>query len=81
MIEDLVFEKALTTEKFIKDIEDLVEQYNLDYMDAVCHYCEKNSIEIEAAATIIRNNIRIKSKLQAQCEDLNYLPRRAKLPI
>lgn len=81
MVDDVIFEKALTTEKFIKDIENLVSKYKLDYMDAVVHYCEKNNVEIEAAATIIRNNIRIKSKLQSECEDLNFLPKRAKLPL
>lgn len=81
MVDDVIFEKALTTERFIKDIETLVTKYKLDYMDAVVHYCEKNNIEIEAAAAIIRNNIRIKSKLQAECEELNFLPKRAKLPV
>jgi hypothetical protein len=81
MVDDVIFEKALTTERFIKDIETLVTKYKLDYMDAVVHYCETNNIEIEAAAVIIRNNIRIKSKLQTECEELNFLPKRAKLPV
>jgi hypothetical protein len=71
----------MTNEKFIKDIEVLVVKYKLDYMDAVVHYCEKNNVEIEAAASIIKNNIRIRSKIQSECEDLNYLPKRAKLPL
>jgi hypothetical protein len=81
MVDDVIFEKALTTEKFIKDIESLVTRGNIDYLDAVVHYCETNNVEIEAAAMIIRNNIRIKSKLQSECEDLNFLPKRASLPI
>lgn len=81
MVDDVIFEKALTTEKFIKDIESLVTRGNIDYLDAVVHYCETNNVEIEAAAIIIRNNIRIKSKLQSECEGLNFLPKRACLPI
>lgn len=81
MVDDVIFEKALTTEKFIKDIESLVIRGNIDYLDAVIHYCETNNVEIEAAAMIIRNNIRIKSKLQSECEGLNFLPKRAHLPI
>ena len=80
-MDDVIFEKALTTEKFIKDIEFLVTKGNVDYLDAVVHYCEKNNVEIEAAAMIIRNNIRIKSKLQFECEELNFLPKRAHLPL
>ena len=67
-MDDVISTKALTSEKFIKEIERLVINYDLDYMDAVVHYCEKNNIEIEAAASIIRNNIRIKAKLQDEAE-------------
>lgn len=81
MVDDVISGKALTSEKFIKEIENLVTRYNLDYMDAVVHYCEKNNIELEAAAGIIRSNLRIKSKLQDEAEELNFLPKRAKLPV
>lgn len=81
MVDDVISGKALTSEKFIKEIENLVTRYDLDYMDAVVHYCEKNNIELEAAAGIIRSNLRIKSKLQDEAEELNFLPKRAKLPV
>lgn len=81
MVDDVISSKALTSEKFIKEIENLVTRYDLDYMDAVVHYCEKNNIELEAAAGIIRSNLRIKAKLQDEAEELNFLPRRAKLPV
>lgn len=81
MVDDVISTKALTSEKFIKEIENLVTRYDLDYMDAVVHYCEKNNIELEAAAGIIRSNLRIKSKLQDEAEELNFLPKRAKLPV
>lgn len=81
MVDDVISTKALTSEKFIKEIENLVTRYDLDYMDAVVHYCEKNNIELEAAAGIIRSNLRIKAKLQDEAEELNFLPRRAKLPV
>ena len=81
MVDDVIFQKTMSNEKFIKEIERLVINYDLDYMDAVVHYCEKNNIEIEAAASIIRSNIRIKARLQDEAEDLNFLPKRAKLPV
>lgn len=81
MVDDVIFQKSMTNEKFIKEIETLVTRYRLDYMDAVVHLCEKNNIEIEAAASIIKNNIKIRSKIQAAAEELNYLPKTAKLPI
>jgi hypothetical protein len=30
---------------------------------------------------IIRSNIRIKAKLQDEAEELNFMPKRAKLPV
>jgi hypothetical protein len=81
MVDDVILQKTMSNEKFIKEVEILVVKYKLDYMDAVVHLCEKNNIEIEAAASIIKNNIKIRSKIQAAAEDLNYLPKSARLPV
>lgn len=81
MVDDVLTNKSMTSDRFIKEVERLVMKHRLDYMDAVIHLCEENNMEVEAAATIIRNNIRIKSKLQAQAEDLNYLPKSSRLPV
>ena len=79
MIEDVVVNNGLTTEKFTKEIELIVSTFDIDYMDAVIHFCEKNNIELETAASIIRSNLKIKSKLQLEAENLNFLPKSAKL--
>ncbi len=81
MVDDVILQKTMSNDKFIREIERLVAKYNLDYMDAVVHLCEKNNIEIEAAASIIKYNIKIRSKIQAAAEDLNYLPKSARLPV
>ena len=82
MIDDVVVvNNGLTTEKFTKEIERIVNTFNIDYMDAVIHFCEKNNIEVENAASIIRSNLKIKSRLQLEAENLNFLPKSAKLPF
>lgn len=78
---DAVINNGLTTEKFTNEIERIVRNFNLEYMDAVIYYCEKNNIEVETAASIIRSNLKIKSKLQIEAENLNFLPKSAKLPF
>lgn len=78
---EVVLGKVVTTEKFISEVEKLVNNYNLDYMDAIIHYCEKNNLELEAAASIIKSNAKMKAKLQSEGEVLNFLPKRAKLPL
>ena len=80
-IDDVVVNNGLSSEKFLKEIERIVSTYNIDYMDAVIHFCEKNNIEVETAASIIRSNLKIKSKLQLEAENLNFLPKSAKLPF
>ena len=77
--EDIVVNNRLTTEKFISEIDDLVLKYNLEYLDAVVYYCEKNNLELETAESIIKSNLKIKSKLQLEAENLNFLPKTAKL--
>lgn len=68
-------------ETFFQEIDKLAMSMSVDYIDAVVFYCEKNNIEIETAASIIKSNPKFKLKVQCSAEDLNFLPRRAKLPI
>lgn len=78
---EVISKKAHSTEKFIKEVNTLVERHGLDYMDAIVHYCEKNNLEIESVASIIRSNSKIKAKLQNEAEVLNFLPKTSRLPI
>lgn len=78
-MEELVLEKALSGEKFVADIENLIARHKLNYVDAIIHYCNINNIEVESAATIIKENLKMKAQLESEYEDLNYLPKRAKL--
>ena len=81
MNETLKFSKMMSTDIFYKEIEKLVSAYKFTYMDAVVFFCESNDIEVETAASMIRNNQRIKSHIQTEGEELNFLPKTAKLPI
>jgi len=71
----------LTPQTFCQEIESLVVELRTDYMDAVLHYCEKNNIELETAASIIKSNNKFKAIIQNEGEDLNLLPKTAKLPL
>jgi len=71
----------LTPQTFCQEIEYLVVELRTDYMDAVVHYCEKNNIELETAASIIKSNSKFKAIIQNEGEDLNLLPKTAKLPL
>lgn len=66
---------------FYKEIDKLVRNHNLSYMDAVIHFCEKNDMEIETAAAMVKSNFRIKSQVREEGETLNLVQRKAKLPL
>jgi hypothetical protein len=67
--------------EFIKEIEAYVKEHKLDYIDAVLHYCEKNSLELETVASMIKSSSKIKAKIQQEAEDNNCLPKTNRLPI
>ncbi len=66
---------------FLKDIETLVVDKKMEYIDAVVLYCEKNNMEIETAAQLIKQNQRFKAKIRNEAESLHYLPKTSKLPV
>lgn len=80
-MQTVVLEKIVTPQEFIMEINRLVEVDGVDYIDAVVHFCQKYELEIETAAAMIKSDPKIKSKMQSEFEILNYLPKRAKLPL
>lgn len=66
---------------FVEEIETLCREKNIEYIDAVVLWCEKNNLEVETAAFWIKKDSTMKSKIQAEAETLNILKRGAKLPI
>jgi hypothetical protein len=66
---------------FVEEIEILCREKNIEYIDAVVMWCEKNNLEVEAAAYWIKRDPTIKMKIQAEAENLNVLKRGARLPI
>ena len=74
--------KFLCQDKFTNDIENLVQNNNdMNYIEAICHYCEENSIEIESVSKLITKPM--KEKLKYDAIQLNFLKKtsRAKLPL
>ena len=73
--------EVMNTSKFSRTIEEIVVEKKIQYMDAIVWYCERNEMEVEVAAKLL-NGI-IKTKLEAEAMDLNFLstPKGSKLPI
>lgn len=66
---------------FVEEIEKLCRDKNIEYIDAIVFWCEKNNLEVETAAYWIKKDPVMKSKIQNEAENLNILKRGARLPI
>jgi hypothetical protein len=69
----------LTKVKFSKLIEQTVIEKSISYIDAIVYVCEKHNIEIEDSRKYVSNVL--KSKIEAEAMELNFLPRGNQLPI
>jgi hypothetical protein len=78
--EDVLKNKTHTNERFVKEITSLVNS-GVSYLDAIVHYAEKHNLEIETVASMVKSNSKIKSNLQSNAEDLNFLPKTSRLPV
>jgi len=63
------------------EIEQLVFDHNLSYMDAILFYCEKNNFDYEYIGSLVTKNEELKSKVAIEAESLNFLEKTDRLPI
>lgn len=66
---------------FVEEIEIICREKSIEYIDAIVLWCERNNLEVEIAAYWIKKDPVIKSKIQLEAENLNYLKRGARLPL
>jgi len=75
-------DKFMTAAKFSQDVEKLVlNDNNMNYIDAIIHYCEINEIEIDSVSKLVSKPLKEKLKFDAQ--QLNFMKKtsRAKLML
>ncbi len=63
------------------EIEKIVAEEKLNYIDAICQYCEINDIEIQSVTKLITKPL--KERLKYDAIQLNFMKKtsRAKLPL
>ena len=73
--------KFISKDKFAEDIEALVLNTKMNYIDAIVEYCEQNSIEIESVSKLVSKPL--KEKLKCNATELNFMRKttRGKLPL
>ena len=80
-LEKVIANKFVTPQKFALDIEKIVVDEELNYIDAIIHYCEINNIEVESVTKLISKPL--KERLKWDAIRLNFMKKtsRAKLPL
>lgn len=80
-LEQVIENKFLTPSKFALEIENIVASENMNYIDAICHFCEINNIEVDSIAKLISKPL--KERLKWDAIRLNFMKKtsRAKLPL
>ena len=80
-LEKAIANKIVTPQKFALDIEKIVVDEQLNYIDAIIHYCEINNIEVESVTKLISKPL--KERLKWDAIRLNFMKKtsRAKLPL
>jgi hypothetical protein len=66
---------------FSQEVRKICQEKSMEYIDAVVYWCERNNVEIEYAAALIKKDSVIMSHIQTEAENLNILKKTAKLPI
>ena len=69
----IIEDQFLTKSKFTKLVEQTVSELGINYMDAILHLSEKNSIDPEDVKKFVSPII--KNKVEAEAMNLNFLPK------
>jgi len=74
-------EKMVDSAQFLQEVDQFSRATSCGYMDAVIHVASLKGIEIETAAAMIKTSSKAKAFLQESAEELNYMPKSARLPV
>ena len=80
-LEKAIESKFLTPSKFAIEIEKIVAEEDLNYIDAIIHYCEVNSLEVESVTKLISKPLKERIKWDATRLNFMKATSKAKLPI
>ena len=81
-LEKVMESKFFCPTKFAQEIESLVlNNANMNYIDAIIHFCDKNGVDVENVPKLISKPL--KEKIKCDAQELNFMKRtsKAKLPI
>ena len=72
-IDEVFEENFMTSAKFSVEVEEIVKDSNLNYIEAVIQFCEDKNIEIDGINKLISKPL--KEKLKYDAQRLNFMKR------
>lgn len=64
-----------------EEIEDLVWQYDLSYIDAILEYCNTKELDIDLVGKTLKSDKKFEAEIRLEAEKLNYLEKTNRLPF
>lgn len=73
------FVLPITREQFCIEVQTIVRDRNIPFMDAIIMVCEDNQIELEDCGSLV--DAKLKMELESEFRQQNYLPKIGQLPL
>ena len=72
-----------TPTQFVAEVEKIVKEKRMSYLDACCEYARMANVEIETIASLVKGSQILKGKIQVDAEKIRMIKTvpGAKLPI
>ena len=71
----------MNSKEFSLNIESIVKEKRISYMDAIVWYCEQNDIDTGTISSLVSKSLKEKIKLEATNLKMLKLPKGGQLPI
>ena len=62
-------------------LDNIVDIYDVSYMEACIMYCDKYEVEIELLGELITSHQRIAAMIKREAEELNFLKKDSSFPV
>jgi hypothetical protein len=71
----------MNSKEFSLNIESIVKEKRISYMDAIVWYCEQNDIDTSTVSPLVSKSLKEKIKLEATNLKMLKFPKCGQLPI
>lgn len=65
--------KIKLTEEFFQEIEDIVWELDVNYIDAIIEWCSRNNSEVDSIGELIKRHPILKAKILQDAKGLNFM--------